>query len=79
MWNRGWFVYQTTATTATRWVTSTSGAIFEIIRAKSVVPIVTLLINDSIKFSENIKQGFKSIVSWNKYTSEITTQQKITI
>ena len=79
MRNRGWFVYQTTAATATRWVTSTSGAIFEIIRAKSVVPIVTLLINDSIKFSENIKQGFKSIVSWNKYTSEITTQQKITI
>ena len=29
-----------------------------------------------MKFSENIKQGFKNTISWNKYTSEITTQTK---
>ena len=30
--------------------------------------------NDTIKFLENIKQGFKRTISWNKYRSEITTQ-----
>ena len=29
-----------------------------------------------MKFSENIKQGFKNTISWNKYTTEITTQTK---
>ena len=33
-------------------------------------------INDNIKFLENIKQGFKRTISWNKYRSEITTQPK---
>ena len=32
--------------------------------------------NDSIKFLENIKQGFRRTISWNKYRSEITTQTK---
>ena len=40
------------------------------------VPIVTLSINDNIKFLENIKQGFKRTISWKKYRSEITTQTK---
>ena len=40
------------------------------------VPVVTLSINDNIKFLENIKQGFKRTVSWNKYRSEIVTQPK---
>ena len=43
---------------------------------KLYVPVVTLLINDNIKFLENIKQGFKRTISWNKYRSEITTQTK---
>ena len=42
---------------------------------KLYVPIATLPIND-IKFLENIKQGFKKTISWNKYRSEITTQTK---
>ena len=29
-----------------------------------------------MKFSENIKQGSKNTISWNKYTTEITTQTK---
>ena len=33
-------------------------------------------INDNIKFLENIKQGFKRTISWNKYGSEITTLPK---
>ena len=45
-------------------------------RAKLYVPVVTLSINNNIKFLENIKQGFKRTISWNKYRSEITTQPK---
>ena len=41
--------------------------------AKVYVPVVTLSINDNIKFLEDIKQGFKRTVSWNKYRSELTT------
>ena len=33
-------------------------------------------INDNTKFLENIKQGFKRTISWNKYKSEIRTQTK---
>ena len=36
--------------------------------------VATLSINDDIKFLENIKQGFKKTISWNKFRSEITTQ-----
>ena len=54
----------------------TTGATFLINKAKLYVPVVTLSINDNIKFLENIKQGFKRTISWNKYRSEITTQTK---
>ena len=53
----------------------TTGATFQIINAKLSVPVVTLSINDNIKFLEDVKQGFKTI-SWNKDRSEITTQTK---
>ena len=43
---------------------------------KLYVPVVTLPINDNIKFLENIKQGFKKAIFWNKYRSEITTHAK---
>ena len=36
-------------------------------------------INDNIKFLQNIKQGFKRTICWNKYKSEITTQTKAII
>ena len=49
---------------------------FQINNAKLYVPVVILSINDNIKFLENIKQGFKRTISWNKYRSEITTQPK---
>ena len=52
----------------------TTGATFQINNAKFYVPVVTLSINDNIKFLENIKQGFKRTISWNKYRYEISTQ-----
>ena len=33
-------------------------------------------INDNIKSLEDLKQGFKRKISWNKYRSKITTQTK---
>ena len=57
-------------------VTQTTSATFQINNAKLYVPVVTSSINDNIKFWENIKQGFKTTISWNKYRSKITTQPK---
>ena len=54
----------------------TTGATFKISNAKHYVPVVTLSINDNIKFLKSIKQGFKRTISWNKHRSEITTQPK---
>ena len=51
----------------------TTGATFQINNAKLYDPVVTLCINDNNKFLENIKQGFKTTNSWNKYRSEIRT------
>ena len=42
--------------------------------SKLYFPVVTLHIKDNIKFLEDLKQGFKRTISWNKYRSEITTQ-----
>ena len=53
-----------------------TGATFQINNAELYVPVVTFPINDNIKFLENIKQGYKRTISWNKYRSEITTQPK---
>ena len=51
--------------------TETTSAKSQITSAKIYVPVVTLSINDKIKFLENINQGFKKT-----YRSEITTQPK---
>ena len=48
-------------------------ATFQINNTKLYVPLVTWSINDNIKFLENMKDGFKRIVFWNKYRSQITT------
>ena len=52
---------------------------FQITSAKLYVSIVTLSINNNIKFLVNIKQGLKRTVPWNKHKSKITTNQKTTI
>ena len=41
---------------------------------KLYVLVVTLPLNDNIKFLQNINKVFKTTISWNKYRSEITTQ-----
>ena len=41
---------------------------------KLYVPVVTLSVNENMKFLENIKHGFKRTISWNKYRSEMTTK-----
>ena len=38
---------------------------FQIKSAKLYVSVVTLSINDNIKFSDNIRQGFKRTVPWS--------------
>ena len=50
-----------------------------ITNTKPDVLVAALSINDKTKFLENIKQGFKRTISWNKYRSEITTQKKAII
>ena len=47
------------------------GVNFMITSTKLYVSVVTLSINDNIKFLENIKQELKRTFSWNKYRSEI--------
>ena len=54
--------------------TATNSTTFQINNAKFYVPVGTLSINDNIKFLQNIKQGFKRTISWNKHKSEVTTQ-----
>ena len=46
----------------------------QINNAKLYVLVVTLSINNKIKFSENLKQEFKRTISWNNNRSEMTTQ-----
>ena len=53
-----------------------TGATFTITSTKLYVPVVTFSINDYIKFLENIRQGFKRTISWNKYKSEIIAKPK---
>ena len=48
----------------------TSGALFQTNSAKLDVPVVMLSINDNTTLLENIKQGFKRTISWNKYRSK---------
>ena len=57
----------------------TTGTTFYINNAKIYAPVVTLFINENMKFLENIKQGFKRTISWNKYRSEVKTQPKTII
>ena len=59
--------------------TTTNSATFQINNVKLYTPVVTLSINDNIKFLENVKQGFKRTISRNKYGFEITTQPKTII
>ena len=50
---------------------------FQINNVKTCVPVVTLSINDTKIFLDNIKSGFTRTIYWNNYRSELTTQTKI--
>ena len=52
----------------------TFDATFQIKSTRLYVLIVTLFINNNIKFLENLKQGFRGKLIWNKYRYKITTQ-----
>ena len=56
--------------------TQTTGAIIQLTSSKIYVPVVNLPIKGKIEFLENVKQGFKRFISWNKYRSKIATQSK---
>ena len=50
-------------------------ATFQVKNTKLYAPVVTLFINDNIKFLEQWKQEFQRAVSWNKHKSEIKAQE----
>ena len=49
---------------------------FKIKSTKLYTPVVTLSINNNIKFLERLKQGFKRTISWNKHRYEKRAQPK---
>ena len=53
-----------------------TGVNFMITSTKLYVPVAKLSVNNNIKFIEKVKPGFKRIMYWNKYRSEISTQSK---
>ena len=55
---------------------NTAGVNFMITNIKLYVQVVTFSVNDNIKFLEDIKQGFKRTISWDKYRSEINNTTK---
>ena len=56
--------------------TLTAGARFQLNNSELHVLVVTLSINDNIKCLENIKQGLKWKIFWNRWKSGITTKTK---
>ena len=57
-------------------VTQATGVKFKINSTNLFALVVTLSVNDNVKYLENIDQGFKKTISWNKCRSEKITQQK---
>ena len=49
---------------------SIGGRTFEITDTKLYVPVVTLSTQDNSKLLQQLKSGFKSVISWNKYLSK---------
>ena len=52
-----------------------TGETLSITDCKLYVPVVTLSKNDEIKLLTNIKSGFKKEIIWNKYRSQMTTEE----
>ena len=49
---------------------STGAGTFEITDTKLYVPLVTLSTHDKSKLLQQLKSGFKRVISWNKYLSK---------
>ena len=49
---------------------STGAGTSEITDTKLYVPIVTLSTQDNCKLLQQLKSGFKRVISWNKYLSK---------
>ena len=52
-----------------------TGATIAINNCKLYVPIVTLSKDDEIKLLTNLKSGFTREIIWNKYRSQISTEE----
>ena len=53
-------------------IVAPTGLEFKIKDTKLYVPVVTLSKENDIKLLEQLKTGFKRIIKWNKYRSQIT-------
>ena len=51
-----------------------TGLEFRITDTKLYVPVVTLSKENNIKLLEKLKSGFKKIIKWSKYRSQMTIQ-----
>lgn len=58
---------------------TTTSATFQINDTRIYASVVTLPIDNKIKFLENIEQVFERTISWKKYRLEIKQNQKATI
>ena len=56
--------------------TTATSELIGITNATLYIPVVTLSVTHNINFLECLIQGFKIIISWNKYRSEIRTEPK---
>ena len=54
---------------------NTTGATLDITDCKLYVPVVTLSKDNEIKLLTNLKSGFKREIIWNKYRSQMTTEE----
>ena len=57
-------------------IDASTNATFKITDTKLYVPVVTLSTKNDNEFLEQLKSGFKRIIKWNKYRSEMTNQTK---
>ena len=55
-------------------IVAPSGATFKIIDTKLYVPVVTLSKKIDTKLLEQLKTGFRRIIKWNRYRSQMTIQ-----
>ena len=54
-----------------------TGATLAINDCKLYIPVVTLSKDDEIKLLTNLKSGFTREIEWNKYRSQMSTEEKI--